>query len=107
MEREKEYNLRNKNGKNKSNKNKENNRNTLLQKKTKRDLPKKKPEKIKSNKNNKQTIKRKYSFSNNNLNIINLRSRDKANDSKEKRILTRRKGSIDSVDMISSKKKKK
>ena len=87
-----------------------NKNNKLLQKKTNRKTTKEKPKIYKTkqvNKNTNKIKKRKYSYTKNNINIINLRSRDKNNDSIEQRILSRRKGSNDSADLIITKNRKK
>ena len=76
--------------KSKKNKNTENKNKKLLQKKTKRKVAKSKP-KQNINKNTKKIKTRKYSLLDNNINIINTRSRDKRTDSIEKRVISRRK----------------
>ena len=49
---------------------------------------------------------KKYSLLNNNKNIKNIRNRDKSNDSIGQRLVRRRKGSSDSIELKNNKKKK-
>ena len=106
-EKEKKSKKKNKSRKIKNKRIQENKTIKLLQRKTNRKKPKEKENLKKINRKTNKTKKRKYSLDDKNLNIINLRSRDKNKQSIGQRILSRRKSSHDSAELIIQKKRKK